>query len=578
MSVGIHIKAGGFDRELIAPMIASKPDLIVVVGSGGDLDILRQFRAALGDTCAYGFRAMAYEPWIESVMGSANPEETAAGWLDDISIMVSPGEVDQDKRMATLARDWGWVTWQGLNEQSGYPKWQAAWDAARVALAVKYKIKVGICAWGWGQPEPETWADYDPALRAAYVAGPDRAVVILHDYWGSTEPDPTDKYIFMRWLVYSEYCAAHGMQALVDKQTEFWEYGKDQPGWRYPGGPLPAHYIDQLFTGDSFSPWIRKAAYDCSILPDDPGDQHWYSLQENYIIRPDKPHEPGEFVRPINLLLPRISAGIKTLPRQSAPPVDPPTDPVTVALVNPGMEEPALIGPAPVLPLGWEFGYNPNQAEVHSEIEMHPTHVKTGRQSTRMWGVGPWQGWYYQTFDTVPGATYAAQVDTLGTVTDTVDAPSAGKVKQKLALDPTGGTNPAGPIYQVLLNADQWYTLTSPSVKATGPRMTVFYKAENENARRADVFLDNVRITMLPATNPNPLDVIPLPAPIRVTVTGADGYLRIRSAPVALDPPTNETGRLPNGHRFDVDARTYDGKWYRDLSGGFVWAALVRIS
>ncbi len=244
MSLGLHIKGGGFDMSLIAPIIASKPDIIVVVGGAKELDILRQIRAVLGDSCSYGFRAMDYEPWIIAVMGSADPVETAAGWLDDISVMVSPGETDPAKRLATLARDWGWVTWQGLNEESGYPQWRTAWDKARVDLAVQHKIKVGICGLGWGQPEPDFWQTYKPALVAAKAAGRDRAIVILHDYWpGADGPTQDDPYIFMRWHDLRDFCVANGLEQIVAEQLEFWEYGKDVPGWRLVSGLLPDKYV-----------------------------------------------------------------------------------------------------------------------------------------------------------------------------------------------------------------------------------------------------------------------------------------------------------------------------------------------
>lgn len=581
MSLGLHIKAAGFDTSLIPSIIKAKPDIIVVVGSSGDLQLLRQFYLTLGDTCSYGFRYMGAEPWIEALLGVGDPVDTAAGWLDDISVLVDPNQPDPVERIKTIALDWSFVTWQSLNEQSGSRKWQADYDKARIDLAVKYGIRVGICAWGYGQPEVSDWSIYDPALRAAFQAGPKRARLILHNYWSTAEPNNADRTFLMRPLDLADYCFAHGMQDLWDKQVEYWEYGRDVPGWRAFPGLMPATYVDQLFEADSFSPFIPKAIYDCSIIPDDAGEPHWHGIQENFIITPAKPHEPAEIVRPIDLILARMEQQHKVMPKTpSAPPVQPPPvtpppapGPVVVTLINPDMEQPALSMPGNGTPTGWEYGYNGKQAEVHFEIEQHPTHVKTGRQSARLWGVGSWQGWLYQRFDTVPGATYTALLDTLATVTDVVDGASLGKVKQKIALDPSGNTDPSAPVFVVVANSDQWVTLETPGIKATGPRMTIFYKVENDNQRRADAFLDNVRIVMIPAAS---TDLIPLPSPIAVTVAGASGYLRVRSTPVKSDPPTNETGRLPNGHRFYVKAKTQDGKWYQDESGGYIWAELVK--
>lgn len=595
MSLGIHIKAASFDRSLIASIIRARPDLVVVVGGARDLSILAEIHVALGDTCHYGFRAMEFEPWIEASMGIADAAETAAGWLDDISIMCAPGEADPAKRLAIVAQQYGYITFQCLNEQKGSKKWQSDFDIARIDLGIEHKIRMGVCGWGWGQPEPQEWATYDPTLRKVKSAG-DYATLILHNYWGpGWLPDPNDRAIFMRPLDLRDYCYAHDLHQVWDKQVEYWEFGKDEPGWRAAGGPLPDKYIDQLEDADSYTAHIRKACYDCSLTPDDPGQPHWYSLQENYIVQKAKPGQPEIKVRPIDLLLEAIANAPKTLPRSiTAPAPNPQPDPVPVptpdptpipqpqviAIANGTMETPRVFG-HPAIPDGWGFEYRHAKklVEVHSEMEQHPTHVKSGGQSARLWGVGSWIGWYYQVIDTVPGMIYTVMLDTLATVTDVVDAPSLGTVTQKVTLDPAAAIDPGGLGFSSITNSDTWSPLVY-SAQATGPQMTIFYIVSNDNQRRADAFLDNVRVTAVPGQPvpaPDPLSFVPYPDPQVAIVTGAAGYWRLRSTPYLLDPATNEVGRLPNNHEFIVDGHTYDGQWYRDLSGAWAYSSKVKI-
>lgn len=559
MSVGVHIKAGGFDRGLIGPMIEANPDLIVTVGDGRDLDIPLAFHGALGDACHTGFRAMAYEEEVQNAMSAyaearaANnkalmdlyaPEAVAAQWLNRISLMVAPGETDPAKRLDILSKQYGFITWQLLNEQKGHKDYQMRLDKARIALGVKHKIRMGVCAWGWGQPEPEEWLPYLPVLEAVKAAG-DYATVILHVYWGpGAEPDPNDKVIFMRWKVYEAFCRAHNLDQVVDKQTEFWEYGKDEKGWRWPGGPLPDRYIEQLFIGDSFSPHIRKAAYDCSTIPDDHGQPHWYSLQENFILQQKKPGQPEIKVRPIDLLLARIKVSKKTLPRQlgttvPTPPIEeePPVEPEPAAVVYENhfdSFEPRRFADGMgdiMIPPGFEVGYltGKNYGSLHGELSPSRETGVLKPDSFIFHVMGRMNAWLRVVFPTTPGDLYRLTVDTSATVQ---------KVTRSIGLSPDLRDDPAG--LDRVSTTDPARGVIVKERFATGSSMAAFWQAFTDQPIRSDAKIHGMKIERV-AVAPPPVDTGVGPA---ITIDNGIRY-NLRLTPAALGDTNLLKGELP---------------------------------
>jgi hypothetical protein len=214
--------------------------------------------------------------------------------------------------------DYRWMLWQGLNEPKNDMAWLADLDYQR---AVKFRAagrRVVIGSFARGNPEPEEISLWDDALREANNH-PDEVRLAMHFYWDGADPDADYIWQLGRWGFWSEYCKSKGYTNVIPNML-CTEYGAE-PGWRLQG-LTPQRNTELLVEGDEVSPWMPKAIYDLSIIPDDEGKPHGYGIQENVQVS----RRPLVIIRPVDEILQVIRDQAKPGP-DPAPAPNPNPDP-----------------------------------------------------------------------------------------------------------------------------------------------------------------------------------------------------------------------------------------------------------
>ena len=367
-------------------------------------------------------------------------------------------------------------------------------------------VKAGVGGFSVGTPDYAVLPRFEPAFKAAHDA---RSLFVMHEYGlgrnMQTLYDPA--------VGYGDHCLryrkANALTGLFSKYPNLIKFisetGLDRDltlnrggGWK-DWGVSEAEYLSD-FNGLGW--------YDSELAKDGVlATIYQWGTENNWSAYDIDGAILDAVIARSKATKPNYDQG-GTLPTPVPTPTPTP-DPVPVLsylvpAINANMEQPYAFGQLAV-PTGWVMGYDHAKVEVHSEMEGHPTHKTEGTQSARLWGVGRWDGWYYQRVGVTPGDVYNVVVDALGTATDTVDAPSASDVTLMVGLDSAGGNDPlAVPAWAEVTNRDTWNQLSAETV-ATGDMMTVFVRAVNKKLRRADAFFDNLKITGRKTENTPPV-------------------------------------------------------------------------
>lgn len=322
MSLGLHSKLNGLDKDLLPAIIAARPSIFVGVGDSSTLPIMKVLHDALGNSCVFVFRDKPAEDlWQSMKADQVDPQVTAQAMLDHVHDLVkgaNPPDHIQD--------DYAWLWWQGFNEPQDDLEWVGEVDYYRAFLFQRAGLRVVIGSCSRGRPEPGEIIHWDEALRLANGYS-DQVRLALHFYWPGSDPKADYPYQLGRWQDWQTYCAGRHWDNVIE-QLICTEFGAE-PAWRAQG-MTPEAFADMLSEGDHIDPWIRKAVYDLSSISDDgPGKFHAYGIQENFIVS----RRPLQVVRPIDLILGDISSQGPT-PRMpgSAPAPAPAPAPVPPAL------------------------------------------------------------------------------------------------------------------------------------------------------------------------------------------------------------------------------------------------------